>query len=97
MSPSPVRRRRAPRAILLPRLLKRAALEERQASIWTEAIVIRQETNICYLLNDQRRAEISIDPFGAIKNCDIAATLIRTIFRQGGFCLIIEQMRGRWA
>jgi hypothetical protein len=97
MSPSPVPRRRAPRARLLPRLLKRAALEERQASVWTEAIVIRQETNICHLFNDKRRSEIRIDRRGTIKNCDIAATLIRTIFRQGFFCLTIEQMRGRWA
>ncbi|MBI5011580.1 MAG: hypothetical protein HZC06_01860 [Methylocystis sp.] len=97
MSLSPVPRRRALPARLLPRLLKRAALEARQASIWTEAIVIRQEANICHLFNDERRAEISIDRPGTIKNCDIAATLIRTIFRQGFFCLMIEQMRGRWA
>jgi hypothetical protein len=92
-----VPRRRALRASLLPRLLKRAALEERQASIWTEAIVIRQETNICHLFNEERRSEISIDRLGTIKNCDIAATLIRTIIRQGVFCLTIKRVRGRWA
>ncbi|MDP3554196.1 hypothetical protein [Methylocystis sp.] len=97
MSLSPFPRRRALRASLLPRLLKRAALEERQASAWTELIVIRQETNICHLFNDERRCEISIDRPGTIKNCDIAATLIRTIIRQGVFCLTIEQVRGRWA
>jgi hypothetical protein len=97
MSPSPVPRRRALRASLLPRLLKRAALEAGQASVWTEAIVIRQEKNICHLFNDERRYEISIGRRGTIKNCDIAATLIRTIFRQGYFCLTIEQVRGRWA
>jgi len=97
MSLSPVPRRRALRARLLPRLLKRAALEARQASVWTEAIVIRQETNICHLFHDERRYEISIGRRGTIKNCDIAATLIRTIFRQGFFCITIEQMRGRWA
>jgi hypothetical protein len=97
MSLSPVPRRRALRASLLPRLLKRAALEERQASVWTEAIVIRQETNICHLFDDERCSVISIDRLGTPKNCDIAATLIRTIFRQGFICLTIEQMRGRWA
>jgi hypothetical protein len=95
LSPVPRRSRRARR--LLPRLLKRAALEERQASIWTEAIVIRQETNICHLFNDERCSAISIDRPGTIKNCDIAATLIRTIIRQGFICLTIKQMRGRWA
>ncbi|WP_156824839.1 hypothetical protein [Methylocystis rosea] len=97
MSLSPVPRRRALRARLLPRLLKRAALEERQASIWMEAIVIRQETNICHLFNDERRSEISIGRLGTIKNCDIAATPIRTIIRHGVFCLTIKQVRGRWA